>query len=93
MAHCPYEKLADLEPVLDAVRQWVAIKEKKPGIFYFKALPFLHFHEKDGERWADVRDGKTWGEPVAISFQSTKTARGTFQKEVRRRYEALAKPK
>ena len=93
MAHCPYEKLADLEAVLDAVRSWPAIKEKGQGIFYLKSTPFMHFHEKDGDRWADVREGKAWGEKLEIAFNSSKTKRDRFQKEVRRRYDLMVKPR
>jgi hypothetical protein len=62
VAHCPYEKIADLEPVFEEMRGWPGIKEKSPGVFYVKSTPFLHFHVKDDDRWADVRAGKTWGE-------------------------------
>lgn len=51
MAHCPFEKLADLANILEKIRAWPDIREPKPGIFYYKRLPFLHFHEKDGRRW------------------------------------------
>jgi hypothetical protein len=92
MAHCPYDKLADLEPVVDSVRGWPGIKEKSPGVFYLKSTPFLHFHEKDGARWADARDGKNWGEPIEVPFKATKAVREKFHKEVRRRYEGMVKP-
>jgi len=93
LAHCPYELVADLEPVFDEMRTWPGIKEKSPGVFYVKSIPFLHFHVKDGERWADVKADKTWGEPVDIPMRSTKVARDRFAKEVRRRYELVVQAK
>jgi hypothetical protein len=60
MAHCPYERLADLETLFDDVRAWAGIREPKPGIFYCKSKPFLHFHIKDDARWADVRSAGAW---------------------------------
>ena len=89
MGHCPFEKLADLGDVLEVVRGWPGIKEKTPGVFYFKSIPFLHFHEKDGVRWADARAGENWGESIGIDFGATKAQRTAFQKEVRRRFELM----
>jgi hypothetical protein len=86
MAHCPFEKLADLLPVLAEIRLWEGIREKSPGVFYFKSIPFLHFHEKDGRRWADVRAGRSWGAPIDVPFKSTAAARRAFTSEVRKRY-------
>ena len=92
MGHCAFEKLADLNAVLNVVRSWPGIKEKSPGVFYLKSTPFLHFHEKDGARWADAKDGKAWGAQIDIPFNATKAMRDQFQKEVRRRYNLMAKP-
>ena len=91
MGHCPFAKLADLTDVLDVIRTWPGIKEKSPGVFYLKSTPFLHFHEKDGVRWADARAGKSWGEPLDIDFKATKAERLAFRKEVRKRYELMTK--
>ncbi len=55
MGHTKLELIGDLAFELAALRLLPGIKEKKPGIFYFKALPFLHFHDKDGVRWADIK--------------------------------------
>ena len=89
MAHCPADKLSDLEPVLALVRSWPGIREKGPGVFYFKSIPFMHFHEKDGERWADVKNGKTWGEPIKIALNASKTQCAQFQKGIQKRYKAI----
>jgi hypothetical protein len=88
MAHCPPEALDDIGDVLDAVRAWDGIKEKSFACFYLKAKGFLHFHVKDGERWADVRCGKAWGEPIPLAPGASRPARMAFLKAARRYYEA-----
>jgi hypothetical protein len=87
LAHCPFEKLRDVAPVLKEVRGWEGIREPKPGIFYYKAKPFLHFHEKDGERWADVRDGADWGRPLDLAFGAGAALQKRFLAAVKKRYE------
>jgi hypothetical protein len=91
LAHCPFEKLSDVSEVLREVRAWAGIREPKPGIFYFKAKPFLHFHEKEGKRWADVRDGADWGSPLDLPFGAPATAKKRFLAAVRNRYEKALK--
>lgn len=93
MGHTQPDKLKDLQDVIDQIRSWGNIKEKSPNIFYLKSKPFLHFHDKDGQRWADVRDGETWGKELVIPFNSTLTQRSAFLKEVKRRYEDLKEGK
>ena len=66
MAHCPYEQLADLSAVLAVLRALPGITEKKPGIFYWRSKGFAHFHIKNGQRWADVRDGADGGTPLDL---------------------------
>ncbi len=92
MAHCPFAKLADLSKELDSVRAWESVREPKPGIFYFKSKPFLHFHEKDGRRWADVRDGTEWGKPLEIPFAASSNARSKFLSDVKKRYLRMDTP-
>jgi hypothetical protein len=43
MAHCPPEMLVDLVAVLAEVRGWAGVREDKPGVFYVRRQPFLHF--------------------------------------------------
>lgn len=93
MAHCPYEKLKDLESVLDKIRKWDGIREPKNGIFYFKSVPFLHFHIKDGKRWADAKLGKEWGPPMDIPFEATAKQKAAFLKEVEHRYQSMQEAK
>lgn len=87
MGHCPYNQLKDLEPVLNQIRGWAGVKEKGQGIFYLKGQAFLHFHLQDGKRWADIKIGKNWGEPVDVAFGLKPVARARFLAEARDRYE------
>ncbi len=89
MAHCPYERLADLEDVLAAIRTWGEINEPKPGIFYFRRVPFLHFHVDGDRRWADVRDGADWAASVEIPFAAGVNAKRAFLKTVARCHQAM----
>ena len=55
MAHCPPEMLADLVAVLAQVRGCAGVREDKPGVFYVRRQPFLHFHlMKHGRRRGDL---------------------------------------
>lgn len=72
MAHCPFEKLEDLEDIFAELRKLPSLKEPKPGIFYLKAKSFLHFHTDGKRRWADIRDGEKWGTEVEVSFSASK---------------------
>lgn len=92
MGHTKPEQLKDLQPVLNEIRNWENIKEKSPNIFYYNSKPFLHFHDKDGKRWADVRDGDSWGKPLEIDFGSTSAKKDAFLKAVKKRYLKLLKP-
>jgi hypothetical protein len=91
MGHTKPEDLKDVQHVLKEIRTWDDIKEKSPNIFYFKAKPFLHFHDKDGKRWADVLEGADWGKAVDLPFESTKLQYQSFLREVERRYKLLKK--
>ncbi len=93
MAHCPFEKLADVTPLLESIRKLPAVKETKPGIFYIGSQSFLHFHEKDSRRWADARDGAKWGSEIEIPFRPTRMQKESFLKEVVRRHDAMLKAK
>ena len=84
MGRCKYELLADLEPALTEIRKLPRLKETKPGIFYFKSQGFLHFHEKDGAIWADVRDGENW-EKIHLPAKVTKTFCKSFTNSIRKK--------
>jgi hypothetical protein len=86
MAHCPFEQLSDLSKELDALRALPGMREPKSGIFYYKSIPFLHFHTKDDARWADAKVGKDWGPQINIPFKASKTEKSKFLKEAIRRH-------
>ena len=44
MARCPAKLLDDLESVFAELRTWPGVVEPKPGVFYVRREPFLHFH-------------------------------------------------
>jgi hypothetical protein len=61
MAHCPPALLDDLAGVLAEVRTWSGVVEKKPGVFYLRREPFLHFHWLSGDhRRGDIRGQTGW---------------------------------
>jgi hypothetical protein len=61
MAHCPPELLDDLGDVLADVRGWAGVTEERPGIFYVRREPFLHFHLlKGGHRRGDIKGSRGW---------------------------------
>jgi len=86
MAHCPYDRLGDLEEVLEEVRRWPGVVETQPGIFYLRRTGFLHFHLKEATRWADARFGRDWGPPIMIPLAASTAVRQRFLGEIRRRY-------
>jgi hypothetical protein len=92
MAHTRPEDILDLKSELAAIRTLDRIVEKKPGIFYWKAIPFLHFHFKNEARWADVKTPKGW-EQVPIDFQSTALTRKKFMQSVTKAHAVLAQGK
>jgi hypothetical protein len=55
MAHTKPSDLADLTALRAELAKLPGVSEKKPGIFYRKGEGLLHFHDKDGVRWADVK--------------------------------------
>jgi hypothetical protein len=87
MAHCPITSLRDLAGCLDQVRGWPDVREPRPGVFYVKRTAFLHFHVgADGARWADVRDGATWREGIAIGARPGAAERRRFLRIIHRCY-------
>ena len=61
MAYCPPELLDDLGDVLAAVRTWAGVVETKPGVFYLRREPFLHFHWlRGGHRRGDIKGRTDW---------------------------------
>ena len=86
MGHARYDDLRDLEDVLAAIRELPDISEPTPGIFYLRRVPFLHFHTKDGARWADAKLGTSWGPEIPIPFRCARREKMRFLREVRTRH-------
>ena len=77
--HAGEAALAELAPLLTAVRSTLALTEKKPGIFYRGAEAALHFHEDPAGLFADWRAAK--GDRDFIRFRvSTPAERTAFLK-------------
>ncbi|MEM7120874.1 MAG: hypothetical protein AAF563_06340 [Pseudomonadota bacterium] len=55
MKHAGQASLDRLETMLDQLRGFDGITERKRGIFYQKSKAFLHFHEDDADLFCDVR--------------------------------------
>jgi hypothetical protein len=87
MGHrCPPELLDDLATVLTEVRGWDGVVEKKPGVFYVRREPFLHFHLIEGRRRrADIKAPAGWI-PIDLPHPASATRRRAFLRELRRRY-------
>ena len=87
MAHCPPEQLDDLADILAEVRAWEGVVEKKPGVFYVRRQPFLHFHLVDGgRRRADIKGRAGWVQ-VFLPPPVSPTKRRALLRELRRRHE------
>jgi hypothetical protein len=54
MKHAGTDAIAQLEPLLDQIRGYSELNEKRPGVFYLKSRAFLHFHEDPKGLFADV---------------------------------------
>ena len=90
MGHARYDDLQDLEDVLAAIRKLPGISEPTPATFYFRRKPFLHFHTKDGMRWADAKVGESWGSEIRIPLHCAQREKTMFFREIRARYEACS---
>ncbi len=55
MAHAAPEDLIAYVPLLRQLREIKGLTEKRPGIYYYKATAFLHFHKADGVIDADMK--------------------------------------
>ena len=77
--HAGDAALAELAPLLAAIRAAGALKEKKPGVFYRSGEAALHFHEDPDGLFADWRAAK--GDKDFIRFRvSTPAERAAFLK-------------
>ena len=55
MRHITPSRLDDVEPLLERLRTFDTLVERKRGVFYRRSRAFLHFHEDDAHVYADVR--------------------------------------
>src|SRR5438093_12707712 len=86
MGHVRYDELGDLEELLGELRRLPDVVEPRPGMFYLRRVSFLHFHTKDGRRWADAKAGATWGPEIDIPPGADRRALSAFRREVLNRY-------
>jgi hypothetical protein len=64
------DALDALEDLLQGVRKFTQLTEKKRGTFYRKSTAFLHFHEDPAGLFADLRAGDDWERfPVSTRAQ------------------------
>ena len=82
MAHTQAADLKDIGQELAELRTLSGLKEKSPGIFYFKSTSYLHFHDKDGKRWADVKVDGSW-KNVDLDFKASAAQKTKFLKAAR----------
>jgi hypothetical protein len=92
MGHTKPESLIDLEHEFEIIRSLEGVKEKKPGIFYLKATSFLHFHDKDGKRWADVKTHDGWLQ-LDIDFDANPKSKLKFIKAAKDAHAAFTRGK
>lgn len=88
MGHTKFENLKDLSKELAIIRCIENLKEKKPGVFYYKSTPFLHFHDKDGVRWAHLKTPEGW-QKVSLDFAASAKVKQQFIKSVRAAYQQI----
>jgi hypothetical protein len=58
--HATPAALQRLEPLLDELRTFDGLSERKQGTFYRGSRAFLHFHEHGDEIFADLKGATDW---------------------------------
>jgi hypothetical protein len=89
VGHARQEDLLDLEDVFCELRKLPGISERSHGVFYLKRMPFMHFHTKEGNRWADVKAGANWGPEIPVPFRCGRRAKYRFLKLVTERHHMI----
>jgi hypothetical protein len=89
MGHIKPELITDLNSELDIIRLLPLIKEKKKGVFYIKSAPFLHFHDKEGIRWAHVKDKKGDWIKFDLPFEASSSTKKKFIKFIKNSYDEI----
>lgn len=86
MGHCPPDLLDDLTDLFAELRSWAGVVEKKPGIFYARGQPLLHFHlVAGGRRRADVKGRTGWAQ-FDLPRPASSARRSALLRELRVRY-------
>jgi hypothetical protein len=85
MKHAGRGALDRLEPVLTAIRELPALREKTRGTFYRGSRAFLHFHEDHEGLFADVRFGE--------DFERVEVTTVAQQRRLARRIRAALRPR
>ena len=93
MGHTKLDQLKDLKGELETIARLDGVKQKSPGIFYLKTAPFLHFHDKDGKRWADIKTTDDEWKSVEIDFNPSPKAKSQFVKAAQDAYKKLKSKK
>jgi hypothetical protein len=78
--------LRDLADVLDQVRGWPDIVERRPGVFWLRRTPFLHFHVKGDDRRAHAKRNGRWGAEISVPFAPGVRVKAALLRELRARY-------
>lgn len=87
MSFCPPELLDDLADVLATVRGWEGVVEKKPGVFYVRSAPFLHFHLLEGgRRRVDIKGRSDWAQ-FELARPAPATKKRALLRELVARYD------
>ena len=60
MKHATTVALDALGPLLEKIRAFEGLTERKRGVFYRRSSAFLHFHEDPAGFFADLRIGPEW---------------------------------
>ena len=83
MKHAGAAALAELAPLLAAIRAAVPLNEKKPGVFYRGGEAALHFHEDAEGLFADWRAARGDREFIRARV-STAAERAAFLSRLKR---------
>jgi hypothetical protein len=88
MGRAKPDSLKDLASEFAKIEKLAGVKHKSFGTFYYKNTPLLHFHEKDGKRWADLRIAEKW-QKVEIDFSADAKVKKQFLGAVTEAHQAL----
>lgn len=88
MGHARPNDLRDLRDVLKEIRALPGLSEPRPGVFWLRRTPFLHFHTTGDFRRAHAKVGRTWGAEIVLPFNPSASAKAAFVREIRARYKA-----